>query len=225
MTHDSVFGARETTRRRALRLILAAPSAGLGVGLAACQLPVPGQGPPPELYRLTPKSSFRDDLPRVDWQLVLEAPQANAGIDTTRIALQRAPLQIEYYARAQWSDRAPQLVQTLMIESFENSQRIIAVGRDVVGLRADFVLKSELREFQAEYYQPGPPRSHVAIAARLVQMPRRAIIGTKSFEASQAATQDSVPAVIEAFDEALGKVLRRLVEWALETGETARRSA
>ena len=61
-------------------------------------------------------------------------------------------MQIEYYARAQWSDRAPQMVQTLMIESFENSQRIIAVGRDVVGLRADFILKSELREFQAEYF-------------------------------------------------------------------------
>jgi cholesterol transport system auxiliary component len=200
---------------------LAAPAA----GLAACQLPVPGQGPPPELYRLTPKSNFRDDLPTVDWQLVLEAPQANAGIDTTRIALQRAPLQIEYYARAQWSDRAPQMVQTLMIESFENSKRIVAVGRDVVGLRADFVLKSELREFQAEYFQPGPPHSHVSIAARLVQMPRRAIIGTNTIESGVPATADSVPAVIEAFDEALGKVLRRLVEWALQTGQAASKSA
>ncbi len=221
MSGGLTLGARRVARRRTLKLILAAPVA----GLAGCQVAVPGQGPPPELYRLTPKSSFREDLPTVDWQLVLETPQANAGIDTTRIALQRAPLQIEYYARAQWSDRAPQMVQTLMIESFENSKRIVAVGRDVVGLRADFVLKSELREFQTEYFQPGPPRSHVAIAARLVQMPRRAIIGTETFEASEPAAADSVPAVIEAFDESLGKVLRRLVEWTLQTGQAASKSA
>ena len=117
------------------------------------------------------------------------------------------------------------MVQTLMIESFENSKRIVAVGRDVLGLRADFILKTELREFQAEYFHAGPPRSHIVIAARLVQMPRRAIIGSSTFESSQVATADSVPAVIDAFDEALGKVLRRLVEWTLTTGDLAYRSA
>lgn len=215
------LGAARHARRQALKVMLAAPLA----GLAACQVAVPGQGPPPDFYRLSPKSTFREDLPQADWQLVLEAPQANAGIDTTRIALQRAPLRLEYYARAQWSDRAPQMVQTLMIESFENSGRIVAVGRDVVGLRADFVLKSELREFQTEYFRPGPPRSHVAIAARLVQMPRRAIIGSTTFEASETAAADTLPAVIDAFDEALGKVLRRLVEWTLITGDAAFKSA
>ncbi len=204
-------------RRRALKLVLAAPLA----GLAACQLPVPGQGPPAELYRLSPKSTFDDDLPRVDWQLVLDAPRANAGIDTTRIALQRARLQIEYYARAEWSDRLPQMIQTLMIESFENSDRIVAVGRDVVGLRADFILRTELREFQIEYFNGGPPRGHVVLAARLVQQPRRAIIGSATFEARVPAQSDSMPAVIAAFDEALGKVLRRLVEWTLVTGAAA----
>ena len=37
-------------------------------------------------------------------------------------------------------------LQTLIIESFENSGRIVAVGRESVGLRADFTLKTELRE-------------------------------------------------------------------------------
>ncbi len=207
-------------RRQVLKFILAAPLA----GLAGCELPVPGQGPPPKFFRLSPKSTFSDGLPTVDWQLVLEAPRANAGIDTTRIALQRARLQIEYYARAQWSDRAPQMIQTLMIESFENSGRIVAVGRDVVGLRADFVLKTDLREFQIEYFHGGPPRGHVAMAARLVQQPRRAIIGSQTFEARMPATEDSIPAVIEAFDLALGKVLRRLVEWTLITGAAAEKT-
>ena len=193
--------------------------------LAACQIPVPGQGPPPLLYRLTPKSTFGADLPVVHWQLVVETPLADAGIDSTRIALQRSPTLLEYYARSTWSDRAPVMVQTLIVESFENSRRIVAVGRDVVSLRADFVLSTELREFQAEYFGDPSPRVHVNITARLVQLPRRAIIGSKAFESSVPAEADTMEAIVAAFDESLGKVLRQLVEWTLHTGEKARKAS
>ena len=216
--HDDLWPAR----RRVLRLGLALPAAGL---VGGCQVAVPGQGPPPDLYRLTPKSTFPADLPKVDWQLVLETPLANAAIDTTRIALMQRPTQIEYYARSNWSDRAPAMIQTLMIESFENSNRIVAVGRDAVGLRADFVLKSELREFQAERFEGPTPQAHVAITARLVQMPRRAIIGSEGFEALMPAEADTMDAIISAFDEALGKVLRGLVGWTLRKGDAARRTS
>jgi len=214
--------ARPHSRRRVLLSALAVPAAAT---LSACQIPVPGQGPPPLLYRLTPKSTFDNDLPDVHWQLVVDTPLADAGIDSTRIALQRSPTQLEYYARATWSDRAPVMVQTLMIESFENSRRIVAVGRDVVSLRADFVLKTELREFQAEYYGDPMPRAHIAITARLVQLPRRAIIGTQTFESSVPATADTLDNIVVAFDDALGKVLRRIVIWTLQTGETARQKS
>jgi cholesterol transport system auxiliary component len=173
----------------------------------------------PDLYRLTPKSTFAADLPTVEWQLLLEQPLTNASIDTTRIGLQKSATSVEYYARSSWSDRAPQMIQTLMVESFENSDRIVAVGRDSVALRADYILKTDLREFQAEYMAGPNPRVHVTMIARLVKMPRRSIIGSKKFEAVIEARANTMPAIIAAFDEALGKVLKRLVEWTLVTGQ------
>ncbi len=208
----------DPARRRVLGAALVLP---LGALAAACQLPMPGQGPPPALYRLTPKSTFSEDLPHVAWQLVLEVPVADAGLSTTRVALQRSPTQMEYYARTSWTDRAPLMIQTLMIESFENSGRIVAVGRVSVGLRADFILKSELREFQAEYYRTETPSVRVAINTKLVQMPRRIIIGSRSFDSVAGAAGDTMTEIIAAFDQALGKVLKHLVEWTLLTGETA----
>lgn len=190
--------------------------------LPACSDLVPGQRPAPNFYRLTPKSTFAEDLPYVQWQLVLEAPVANAGLATTRIALAQKPLEVEYYARSSWTDRAPQMVQTLMIESFENSDRIVSIGRESLGLRSDFVLKSELREFQAEYYavdEGQPPRIRVNISAKLVRMPRRVIVASESFERIVQAETDSIEAVVNAFDDALGGVLRDLVGWTLVTGE------
>ena len=207
-------------RRRLLRAVLALPLAGALVGaLASCDTIVPGRGPLPDLYRLTPKSTFAPDLPTVDWQLLLEPALTNASIDTTRIGLQRSATSVEYYARATWSDRAPQMIQTLMIESFENSERIVAVGRDSIALRADYILKTDLREFQAEYMEGPKPHIHVTLIARLVKMPRRAIVGTKKFETVIEAQADTMEAIIGAFDIALGKVLKRLVEWTLITGQ------
>jgi cholesterol transport system auxiliary component len=209
-------------RRQVLRAALALSLAGALAGaLGACEGMVPGRGPLPDLYRLTPKSTFAADLPTVEWQLLLESPLTNASIDTTRIGLQRSSTSVEYYARASWSDRAPQMIQTLMIESFENSERIIAVGRDSVALRADYILKTDLREFQAEYMGGPNPRVHVTMIARLVKMPRRAIIGADKFEAVIEARADTMAGIIAAFDLALGKVLKRLVEWTLTTGQGA----
>ena len=209
-------------RRQVLRAALAGALAGaLGASLGACEGVVPGRGPPPDLYRLTPKSTFVADLPTVEWQLLLEPPLTNASIDTTRIGLQRSSTSVEYYARSSWSDRAPQMIQTLMIESFENSERIIAVGRDSVALRADYILKTDLREFQAEYMGGPNPRVHITMIARLVKMPRRSIIGANKFEAVIEARADTMEAIIAAFDQALGKVLKPLVAWTRITGQGA----
>jgi cholesterol transport system auxiliary component len=206
------------TRRRLLGAAAALPGLGL---LSACDLTVPGQRPPPTLYRLTPKSTFSEDLPTVTWQLVLEPPLANAGLNSTRIGLQRTPTLFEYYARANWADRAPLMVQTLMIESFENSGRIVSIGRESAGLRADFILKTELREFQSEYYTTSLPNVRVAVTAKLVKMPRRAIIGSETFEHLVEAETDQMEKIVDAFDQALGKVMRRLVEWTLTTGQAS----
>jgi cholesterol transport system auxiliary component len=217
MKQDNLSSA---SRRRFLRNSLVVPLAGF---VSACELAVPGQAPPPSLYRLTPKSTFSEDLPTVNWQLVVEAPVANAGLNTTRVSLRRSATQLEYFARSNWIDRAPLMVQTLMIESFENSGRIISVGREAVGLRADFVLKTELREFQADYHETNPPTILAGINAKLVMMPFRRIIGSQSFMHEIQAARDDMDDIVPAFDEALGKVLKRIVEWTLINGESADR--
>ena len=61
----------------------------------------------------------------------------------------------------------------------------------------------------------GPPQIHVRINAKLVAMPRRNIEAGKTFEALEPARSTAFQDIIAAYDDALGKVLRRLVEWSL----------
>ena len=193
---------------------IAAPILALAVGVSAGCV-APGQAEPPNLYDLSPKSTFSADLPRADWQLVVETPVAAAALNSPRIALKRGPAKLDYYERAAWTDVAPQLVQTLILASFENTKKIISVGREDANLRSDYLLKPELREFQAEYTSGSAPVANVHINVKLVKMPQRTIIAGANFHYKAQATGDNMNAIVEAFDDALGKVLKRLVEWTI----------
>ncbi len=185
--------------------------------LAACG-GVPGFQGPPSLYTLTPATSFPRGLPRSNQQLLIESPLASAGLDTARIALRTAPTNLDYYANVNWTDRAPAMIHDLLVESFERSRAINAVGRDSAALRSEWILRPELRDLQAEY--PGDPTRtvpvvRVGVAVKLVGAQRRAIEATETFEAAIPAQDGSFSSVVDAFDQALDQVLSAAVAWTL----------
>src|SRR3546814_9234579 len=69
---------------------VALASIGILFALAGCAQLVPGQGPAPLLYTLTPKSTYGNDAATVGWQLTLEVPFTSAALNTTRIEVQRS---------------------------------------------------------------------------------------------------------------------------------------
>lgn len=210
------------TRFRWMRRRMAAQISLLSLAIAGCTV-LPGDQPLPRLFVLTPKSTFASDLPKANWQLTVAKPVAEAGLNTVRIALRRSPVTLEYFARANWIDTAPTMVQTLIVESFEHTGKIVAVGRQSVSLRADYSLIPELREFQAEYVGGSAAVVRVRINAKLVKMPQREIIATITAENEVAATDASLESVVHAFDAALGKTLKHLVEWTLRTAPPKKR--
>jgi len=172
---------------------------------------------PPRLYNLTPKSTFDDDLPEVDSRISIEVPTATAGLNTARIALKPTPTRLEYYARARWVDVVPIMVQTLLLESFDNSEKIDILGRGAYGLRADYGLRTHIREFQAEYQDDEAPLVRVRLQVRLVRLPRRTSVASTSASATVTANDRTLQAIVRAFDEALGKATKKAVEWSIQT--------
>lgn len=190
------------------------------LNLAGCiNAELPGNGPGPKLYDLSAKSTFDPNLPDVKWQMVVSEPVSASHIDTTRIALRPTPLVVEYYKGVAWADRAPRMVQTLIIESFERTNKILAVGRDGAGLRADYALRTELREFVAIYGEGPVPQILVRMNAKLVKMPERMIVADDTFEYRVPAAGSDIDSIVAAYNEAMGKVLKRLVDWTLRGGK------
>jgi len=180
-----------------------------GAVLGGCGV-IPKVNDPVPLYALSAVSRFEQSLPDVDWQLVVGTPVASADLNSTRIALTRSPGVVEYFAKGAWADYAPILLQDKLIESFEASNAIVSVGRDAVGLRPDYVLQSDLRDFQAEY-SGEVPTAHLRLAAKLVRMPDRRIVANILTEQKVAAAGNSLPQIVEAFDRAARQAFEEVV--------------
>jgi cholesterol transport system auxiliary component len=208
------MSATSPSRRLLLRVGATLPL----LAVWSCQLP--GSGPPPREFRVTPATTFDKNLPRVKWVLVVDRPIGDPAFDTERIA-RTTGVEVAYYADATWVDRPPAMIERMIIQSFRNSGAIEVVADRRAEIRANFMLQTAITEFQAQPADSGPPEAQVAIAATLLAMPRRQVVGTTQIAQSVPAQSASLDAIAVAFDDALGKVLKRLVEWTLVTGDAA----
>ena len=195
------------------RLLLAGVS---GLALAGCGDLI-GPTEAPRLYVLKPALPKAAQGAKADWALSIALPDATAGLDSQRIAILRPPAGMDYFADAAWPDRLSVLVQNALLQAFEDCGRIDAVAPDSDGTHADYILATDLRDFEARYDQPdGVPVAVVRIGTRLVGAVKRKIAGR--FEAAEEvpATQNSVDAAVAALDEALARALVKIVAWALD---------
>ena len=196
--------------RRQLILAGAAP---LIAGCGGIQLlPTPMQ---PQLYVLRPEIVPPAGAP-VRWRLSVGTPDASASLDTERIALSRTPTTMDYFANAAWTDRLPAIVQRLLIQSFDATSRIVAVDRDTTGIENDYVLETEIRDFEARYDDPAAaPQILVSIQAKLARMPQRDIVASVNVRQQAQASENMLDAIVVAFNQATGAAITQIATWTL----------
>jgi cholesterol transport system auxiliary component len=188
-------------------------AAALLAGCGSIQLiPQPMQ---PQLYVLRPQVATPMGAP-VRWRLTVGPPDAAASLDTARIALSRSATTMDYFANAAWNDRLPLIFQRLLIQTFDASNRIVAVDRDTQGSESDYLLQTEIRDFEARYDSPdGAPQIMVSIQAKLTRMPQREIVSSLSVMQQAQASGNALDAIVSAFDSATGAAIAQIAAWTL----------
>ncbi len=187
----------------------------VSVALSACSSII-GPPDPPPLYLLRPPLPPAGGGPRVGWQMSIVLPDAPDSLDTTRIALEQPDGTMNFYANAAWPDQLSLVVQSALLDAFQASNRIAAVAKDTDGLKSDYLLQTDIRDFEAVYETADTaPNAVVRIEARLVGVRSRAIVKSLTARAETPAAANTVPAVVAAMNDALGQTMSQIVGWAL----------
>jgi len=202
-----------------------APSAVLTrlLALAALCIALSGCGILPKQERLSlhrPEPTIPGDRnwPTVPWQLQISRPYADAAHDTAHILVRPQPGELQVYKGAVWSQSAPDLVQDILIRAFTDSGRFGGVARRGEGVRAQYELLIDLRQFESDFVGVDKPHARIEFGARLVHNADNRIVSTRAFGADVVADGSDPASINRAFEVGLSSVVSQMIAWTLDEG-------
>ena len=120
--------------------------------------------------------------------------------------------------------RTPALLRGLIVQGFEESGRIVGVGSGASGLRGDYALAIELRDFQVDHGH-GAPQATIRFQARLLDYTSNRVLAAQAFAAQAPVAGSDAASAFAGFQTALNEVIPQVVDWTLNEGSRARASS
>jgi cholesterol transport system auxiliary component len=149
---------------------------------------------------------------------IIEEPSASGVLNTDRILVRPSSTQVQYLPDARWSESAPAMIRSAMVDSFERSGAFRYVGRDPLALSGNLVLVTNLTAFHADVEpQTDTGTVRVSLVARLVREDGAAIIATRTFSREVAVPNAATATIVAAYEVTAQGVLADLTQWVLGT--------
>lgn len=142
--------------------------------------------------------------------LVIPEPVAPAPADGDRIVVRTGPSAVAVVKGAQWADRLPRLLQSRLIQTFENARLLRSVSRPGDGVTPDRSLAWEIRRFEMD---AATGQAMVDVSVKVLDSSGR-VVAAQIFTAQAPGDPGQGATASQALDAASNDVLRQIVAWA-----------
>ncbi|MGE5259315.1 MAG: ABC-type transport auxiliary lipoprotein family protein [Actinomycetota bacterium] len=149
-----------------------------------------------------------------NWLLVVPEPTTLMGFNTDKILLQPASGESVPLDNARWGDNLPVLFQAKVIQSFENAGYSKEVTRTRENVTGNFQLLLDIRRFHVS--TSGETQADIDFVAKVLDQDGK-ILEAREFTGTAPASGRDAKAYVNAFNDALGKLLKELVDWSITT--------
>ncbi len=148
-------------------------------------------------------------------QILVQQPTALQALNSEQIVIKVSSSEIQYLAKAQWSDKLPRMVQAKLVEAYENSGKLGGVGVPGQGLAIDYQVVTDIRAF--EIRTGGGSQAVVEISAKILNDRNGSVRAQKVFSQTVPAGGGSNEAFVKALDRAFAGVTSEIVDWTLKS--------
>jgi phospholipid/cholesterol/gamma-HCH transport system substrate-binding protein len=174
-----------------------------------------GGGPeklPPLLYDLSAAKDFPAETKPINGQMSIPDVSSILLFDTQKIMIRKADGTFANVDGGQWADNLPKLMQSRVLESFENAHQLTAVSRPYDQLQPQYRLELGIRNFQIALAKT--PTAVVEFTARILD-DKGAVIGAKLFDETAPAKSTKAADAADALNAAFSKAAKELVDWTI----------
>lgn len=188
----------------------AALCAACGGSLFESNIPLPDR----YVIAAAPAAASATQSAASETDLAIGRPDVAPGLDTDRIAVLRGR-QLEYFRGVQWGGSVTEVVQALLVSSFQDQHLFHSVTSEQARVSSDYMLDVEVRDFQAEYGAgQASPEVRVTLVGRIIRIKDRQLVDTLVATASRPARENRMNIVAAAFESAAQEVAVELARRA-----------
>jgi cholesterol transport system auxiliary component len=147
-------------------------------------------------------------------QILVPEPTAVKMLDSEQVVVRVSSSEVQYLANSRWGDRLPRLIQSKLVEAFENSGRLGGVGTPGQGLAIDYQVVTDIRAF--EVTTDGRRVANVEISAKILNDRDGTVRASGVFKATSPVAGSDNSDFVEGLDRAFASVGSQIVDWALK---------
>ena len=165
------------------------------------------------VYELSPLPASAEGVKPLEKQITVSDPSALLTYDSERILAQMDGNGLAPLGNAKWADSLTKLVQSRIVQSFENTGSLNEVIRPSEGGAPELQLATEIRKFQIV---SAPERKAEAeISAKVIAADGH-IVAARVFDGSAPVKSAEEADAAKALNEAFGHILSALIPWTAD---------
>ena len=146
-------------------------------------------------------------------QILVPEPRALESLSTSKIAVKPTAMTLSYYPQVVYQDAAPKVLQRMLLDTFENTGRVHAVGLPGQSLLINYQVVTEVRAFQVETY--AGTRARVQVAVKILDDSNGRVVRTRVFDTIVPLASDQVDTAAEGMNNAARQAALEIVERTL----------
>jgi len=147
-------------------------------------------------------------------QLLIADPTALKALDSENIVVRLSGSEVQYLANSQWSDRLPRMVQSKLVEAFEDTGKLGGVGRPGQGLAIDYQVVTDIRAFEIDTARNV---ANIEISVKLLNDRNGTVKAQEVFRAGARVSGSGNANLVKALDQAFAAATRDIVSWTLKS--------
>ncbi|WFU11221.1 ABC-type transport auxiliary lipoprotein family protein [Rhizobium sp. CB3090] len=147
-------------------------------------------------------------------QILIPLPTALQPLDSNQIVIRVSPREIQYLGKSQWSDKLSRIVQSKLVEAFENTGKLGGVGVPGQGLAIDYQIVTEIRTFEID---AAARSATVEISVKILNDRAGTIKVQSVFRKVVPLSGGSNVDFVKGLDTAFAGVTAEIVDWTLRS--------
>ena len=141
--------------------------------------------------------------------LTVNTPKAAAGFDSHRMLYTRNTHQIEHFARNEWVDTPANMLQSLLMESLENTGDFKAVMLKTSAIKSEIKLESQVVTL-IQNFDAKPSKVDFGLRVSLINSETNQVIASQLFMEQVIAKSDTPAGGVSAANEAVNIALQKV---------------